>query len=335
MTFQLAGKRIWIAGHRGMVGSALVRRLGREDCAILTVARPECDLRSQAAVERWLKNVRPDVAVVAAARVGGILANASSPAEFLYDNLMIAANVIHAAYRAGIAKLLFLGSSCIYPKFAPQPMKEEYLLEGQLEPSNQWYAVAKIAGIKLCQAYRCQYGCDFISALPTNLYGPGDNFDLLSSHVVPALIAKMHAARAANAAEVEIWGTGRPRREFLHVDDLADACVHLLKVYGDEAVDGASPWINVGCGADLTIAELAEQVRAVVGFEGRLRYDTERPDGTPQKLLDVSRLTALGWQPRIPLEQGLAATYRWYLDQVAPRAVSGRPPEPTSPTELR
>jgi GDP-L-fucose synthase len=336
MPFQLAGKTVWIAGHRGMVGSALVRRLAREDCTLVTVPRPECDLRCQAAVERWMDDVRPDVAVVAAARVGGILANASRPAEFLYDNLMIAANVIHAAYRVGVARLLFLGSSCIYPKLAPQPIKEEYLLEGQLEPTNQWYAVAKIAGIKLCQAYRRQYGCDFVSALPTNLYGPGDNFELLSSHVVPALIAKMHAAKAEKAAEVEIWGTGRPRREFLHVDDLADACVHLLQVYDAEAVDDASPWINVGCGADLTIAELAEQVRAAVGFEGRLCYDTERPDGTPQKLLDVSRLSALGWQPRIPLAQGLAATYRWYLDQVAAAgAAPGGSAAPTASTERR
>jgi GDP-L-fucose synthase len=264
------------------------------------------------------------VVVVAAAKVGGILANASAPAEFLYDNLMIAANVIHAAHRVGSARLLFLGSSCIYPKFAPQPMKEEYLLEGQLEPTNQWYAVAKIAGVKLCQAYRNQYGSDFISVLPTNLYGPGDNFDLLSSHVAPALIAKMHAAKAAGAAEVEIWGSGRPRREFLHVDDLADACVHLLEFYGGEAVDGSSPWINVGCGEDLTIAELADKVRAVVGFEGRLGFDPERPDGTPQKLLDTSRLRALGWRPRIPLDQGLAATYRWYLDHAARGAADRR-----------
>jgi GDP-L-fucose synthase len=319
-----------------MVGSALVRRLAREDCTLVTVARPECDLRCQAAVERWMDDVRPDVVVVAAARVGGILANASRPAEFLYDNLMIAANVIHAAYRVGVARLLFLGSSCIYPKLAPQPIQEEYLLEGQLEPTNQWYAVAKIAGIKLCQAYRRQYGCDFVSALPTNLYGPGDNFELLSSHVVPALIAKMHAAKAEKATEVEIWGTGRPRREFLHVDDLADASVHLLQVYGAEAVDDASPWINVGCGADLTIAELAEQVRAAVGFEGRLRYDSDRPDGTPRKLLDVSRLSALGWQPRIPLAQGLAATYRWYLDQMAAAGVApGGPAAPTASTPLR
>jgi GDP-L-fucose synthase len=313
MAFQLTGKRVWVAGHRGMVGSALVRRLRREDCAIVTVSRAACDLREQTAVERWLADVRPEVAVIAAATVGGILANASRPAEFLYDNLMIAANVVHAAQRVGIEKLLFLGSSCIYPKFAPQPMKEEYLLEGQLEPTNQWYAIAKIAGVKLCQAYRRQYGSDFISALPSNLYGPGDNFDLLSSHVVPALIAKMHAAKVAGAAEVEIWGTGRPRREFLHVDDLADACVHLLEAYSDEAP------INVGCGADLTIAELAELVRAAVGFEGRLRFDPARPDGTPQKLLDVARLGALGWRPQIPLERGLAATYRWYLEHAAPR----------------
>jgi GDP-L-fucose synthase len=308
-----------------MVGSALMRRLAREDCTLLTVTRDACDLRRQAPVERWLADARPEVVVVAAARVGGILANATSPAEFLYDNLMIAANVIEAAHRLGVEKLLLLGSSCIYPKFAPQPMKEEYLLAGPLEPTNEWYAVAKIAGLKLCQAYRRQYGCDFISAMPTNLYGPGDNFDLMTSHVVPALIAKMHAAKEAGVAEVEVWGSGRPRREFLHVDDLADACVHLLKVYGDETVDESSPWINVGCGTDLTIAELAEQIRAVIGFEGRLRFNPERPDGTPQKLLDVSRLTALGWQPRIPLDAGLAATYRWYLEHAAPRTPASLP----------
>jgi GDP-L-fucose synthase len=297
-----------------MVGSALARRLARTDCEILTVAREDCDLRRQAAVERWVADARPDVVVVAAARVGGILANAASPAEFLYDNLLIAANVIEAARRVGVAKLLFLGSSCIYPRLAPQPMREEHLLDGQLEPTNQWYAVAKIAGLKLCQAYRRQYGCDFIAVLPTNLYGPGDNFDLTTSHVVAGLIARMHAARAAGAPAVEIWGTGRPRRELLHVDDLADACVHLLEVYSEEAP------INVGCGADLTIAELAEKVRAVVGFTGRLHFDPGQPDGTPRKLLDVSRLSALGWQPRIPLEEGLAATYRWYLEHAAPGA---------------
>jgi len=303
-----------------MVGGALVRRLAREGCELPAVTRGACDLRRQAEVERWLGETRPEVVVVAAARVGGILANAARPAEFLYDNLMIEANVIHAAHAAGVAKLLFLGSSCIYPRLAPQPMPEDCLLEGQLEPSNQWYAVAKIAGVKLCQAYRRQYGSDFISAMPTNLYGPGDNFDLESGHVVPGLIARMHAAKTAGAAEVEVWGSGRPRREFLHVDDLADACVRLLEVYSDEAP------INVGCEADLTIAELAEKVRAVVGFEGRLRFDPERPDGTPRKLLDTSRLAALGWRPRIPLDQGLADTYRWYLDHAAPGAPASQTP---------
>jgi len=296
-----------------MVGSALMRRLAREDCELLTATRQECDLRRQAAVERWTGKARPQVVVVAAAKVGGILANTTYPAEFLYDNLAIETNVVHAAYEAGVDKLLFLGSSCIYPKFAPQPMPESCLLEGQLEASNQWYALAKIAGVKLCQAYRRQYGCNFISVMPTNLYGPGDNFELLGSHVVPALLAKMHAAKMAGAPEVEIWGTGEPRREFLHVDDLADACVHLLEVYS-----GETP-INVGYGADLTIAELAEMVRAMVGFEGSLRFNAERPDGTPQKLLDTTRLNALGWQPRIPLSQGLAGTYRWYMDHVAAR----------------
>jgi GDP-L-fucose synthase len=318
MAFRLDGRRVWVAGHRGMVGGALVRRLARENCEILALAREACDLRRQEEVERWLGAARPEVVVVAAARVGGILANATYPAEFLYDNLMIEANVIHGACRVGVGKLLFLGSSCIYPKLAPQPMKEDYLLEGQLEPSNQWYAVAKIAGLKLCQAYRRQYGCDFISAMPTNIYGPGDNFDPVSSHVVPGLIARMHAAKTAGAAEVEIWGSGRPRREFLHVDDLAEACVRLLEVYSDELP------INVGCGIDLTIAELAEKLRAVVDFDGRLRFDPERPDGAPRKLLDTSRLAALGWRPQIPLDHGLAATYRWYLEHAAPAATAAR-----------
>jgi GDP-L-fucose synthase len=308
--YPLAGKRIWVAGHRGMVGSALLRRLERADCEILTVSRQECDLVRQEQVERWMGAARPQAVVVAAAKVGGILANDRYPAEFLYDNLMIEANVIHSARAVGVEKLLFLGSSCIYPKLAPQPMSENCLLTGPLEPTNQWYAVAKIAGIKLCQAYRRQYGCDFISAMPTNLYGPGDNYDLMSSHVVPALIAKMHQARQSGADEVEIWGTGRPRREFLHVDDLADACVHLLEVYSGEE------HVNVGCGEDLTIAELAETVRRVVGFEGRLRYDATRPDGTPRKLLDTSRLTALGWRPWIALEDGLRDAYRWYRERV-------------------
>jgi GDP-L-fucose synthase len=312
--YPIRGKRVWVAGHRGMVGSALVRRLEREDCELLTATRQECDLGRQDQVERWMGRLRPQAVIVAAAKVGGILANDRHPAEFLYDNLMIEANVIHTARRVAVEKLLFLGSSCIYPKLAPQPMPEDCLLTGPLEPTNQWYAIAKIAGIKLCQAYRRQWGSDFISAMPTNLYGPGDNYDLMSSHVVPALIAKMHAAQAEGADEVEIWGTGRPRREFLHVDDLADACVHLLQVYSDER------HVNVGWGADLTIAELADKVRAVVGFEGRLRYNSERPDGTPRKLLDTSRLNALGWRPRIALEDGLADAYRWYRERVVAAA---------------
>ncbi len=300
----LTGKRVWVVGHRGMVGRALVRRLEREDCQILTATRWECELVRQERVEHWMAEVRPQV-VIAAAEVGGVTANDSYAAELLYDNLMIEANLIDAVRRAGVEKLLFLGSSCIYPKLAPQPMAEDCLLTGSLEPTNQWYAIAKIAGIKLCQAYRRQWGCDFISAVPTNLYGPGDNFELLSNHVAPALIAEMHAAKIAGADEVEIRGTGRSRCELLHIDDLADACIHLLQVYSGELP------VNVG-GQDLSIAELAEKVRVVVGFEGRLRYNAERADGTPRKLLDTSRLTALGWRPKIALEDGLADAYRWY-----------------------
>ncbi|MGI9509612.1 MAG: GDP-L-fucose synthase [Geminicoccaceae bacterium] len=310
--FPLDGKRVWIAGHRGMVGSALVRRLARENCEVLTAGRDVLDLTSQDKVETWLMREKPDVALIAAAKVGGILANDSEPAGFLYENLMIEANAVHGAYRAGVEKLLFLGSSCIYPKHAPQPMPEECLLEGQLEPTNQWYAIAKITGIKLCQAYRRQYGADFISAMPTNLYGPGDNFDLMSSHVAPALIAKMHQAKTEGAAEVEIWGSGKPKREFLHVDDLADACIHLLKTYSGEL------HINIGSGEDLSIAELASMIRDIVGFSGALVYNAERPDGTPRKLLDVSRLNAMGWQPKIGLEAGLRAAYHWYQEEVAP-----------------
>jgi GDP-L-fucose synthase len=318
--FPLHSKRVWVAGHRGMVGSALMRRLAREHCEALSVDRRECDLRRQEQVEAWLGRVRPEVVIVAAATVGGILANSVRPAEFLYDNLMIEANVIHGALMIGVQKLLLLGSSCIYPKFAPQPIPEECLLEGMLEPTNQWYAVAKIAGVKLCQAYRRQYKCDFISVMPTNLYGPGDNFDPLSGHVVPALLRKMHEAKVEGAAAVEIWGTGRPRREFLHVDDVADSCVHLLKSYSGDL------HINVGSGKDLTIAELAELIRRVVGFKGRLCYDPERPDGTPRKLLDISRLEVLGWRPKIPLEEGLQDTYRWYLEHV----VATQPKDPRS-----
>jgi GDP-L-fucose synthase len=250
---------------------------------------------------------RPEVVIVAAAKVGGILANDRSPVEFLVDNLLIEANLIRAAHAEGVAKLLFLGSSCIYPKLAPQPLREEALLTGPLEPTNEWYAVAKIAGIKLCAAYRRQHGCDFIAAMPTNLYGPFDNFDLEGSHVVPALLRKMHEARLAGATEVEIWGSGTPRRELLHVDDLADACLFLLRHYS------AEPHLNIGCGEDLTIAELAETISEVVGFKGRLRFNAGYPDGTPRKLLDVSRLTGLGWRPRIGLREGLAATYAWFV----------------------
>ncbi|MGH1480280.1 MAG: GDP-L-fucose synthase family protein [Geminicoccales bacterium] len=312
--FSIRGKRVWVAGHNGMVGSALVRRLDDEDCTILTAPKDVCDLTRQDQVEAWLDKERPEVALIAAAKVGGILANDQYPATFLYDNMMIEANAIHGCFKVGVQKLLFLGSSCIYPKFAPQPMKEECLLESQLEPTNQWYAMAKIVGVKLCQAYRKQYGADFISGMPTNLYGPGDNFDLLTSHVAPALVAKMHQAKKAGASEVEIWGSGKPRREFLHVDDLADACIHLLKVYSDDM------HINIGCGEDLSIGELAQRIQGVVGFEGRLRYNSARPDGTPRKLLDISRLKALGWEPRISLDVGLRDAYRWYRDQVADKA---------------
>jgi GDP-L-fucose synthase len=293
-----------------MVGSAVVRRLGSEGCDILTVARSDVDLRRQDAVENWMKSRRPEVVVVAAATVGGILANDNRPAEFLYDNLAIEANIIEAAYRTKVAKLLFLGSSCIYPRLAPQPMREDALLTGPLEPTNQWYAVAKIAGIMLCRAYRRQYGCNFISAMPTNLYGIGDNFDLMSSHVVPALIAKADAAKRACKGEMVVWGTGAPRREFMFADDLADALVFLLKNYSGE------DHVNVGVGHDVTIRELAETVARVVEFTGGLVFDTSRPDGTPRKLMDSSMLLHMGWRPGTSLEAGLRRAYAWYLDQV-------------------
>lgn len=307
--FALAGKRVFVAGHRGMVGSAIVRRLAREDCEILTAARADVDLKDQAAVRGWFEAQRPDAVFLAAAKVGGILANDSFPADFLYDNLMIEANIIEAAHRVDVAKLLFLGSSCIYPKFAPQPIEEGALLTGALEPTNEWYAVAKIAGIKLCQAYRRQHGRDYISAMPTNLYGPGDNFDLQSSHVLPALIRKAHDARQKGAASIEIWGTGTPRREFLHVDDLADACVFLMKAYsGDEHV-------NVGSGSDVTIMELTQMVTQAVGFAGEIVRDTSKPDGTPRKLMSSEKLHALGWSPSIGLQEGIAGVYDWFLKQ--------------------
>ena len=305
--YPLAGKRIWVAGHRGMVGSALVRRLEREDCTVLTAGREEVDLLRQTAVEQWLAASRPDAVLVAAARVGGILANDTRPAEFLYENLAIETNIIHAAWRSGVEKLVFLGSSCIYPREAPQPLKEEALLSGPLEPTNEWYAIAKIAGIKMCAAYRRQYGCDFISAMPTNLYGPGDNFDPLHSHVLPALMAKIDTARREGRETVEIWGSGRPRREFLHVDDLADAVIFLLRCYSDEG------HVNVGTGQDIAIGELAGLLADVIGYEGRFVYDDSKPDGMMRKLLDVSKITALGWQPRFGLREGVEDAYRWYL----------------------
>lgn len=312
--FRLAGRRVFVAGHRGMVGSALVRRLVAEGCELLTAGREAMDLRRQAETEDWMAEARPEVVFLAAARVGGILANSERPGEFIYDNLAIETNVIEAARRVGVAKLVFLGSSCIYPKFAAQPMREEALLSGALEPTNEPYAVAKIAGLVMCRAYRRQYGCDFVSAMPTNLYGPGDNFDLRSSHVLPALIRKIDAAARSGAETVEIWGSGTPRREFLHVDDLADGLVHLAKRYSGEL------HVNLGTGADLTIAELAQTIARIVGFTGRFAYDATKPDGTPRKLLDVSRMTALGWRARIPLEEGIRQAWTWYRENVAEAA---------------
>lgn len=307
MVFPLEGKRVWVAGHNGMVGSAIVRRLAAEKCETLTADRRTVDLKDQAATRAWIMDNRPDAIFLAAAKVGGILANDTYPADFLYDNLMIEANVIEAAYRAKVPKLLFLGSSCIYPKLAPQPMQEEALLTGPLEETNQWYAIAKIAGIKLCQAYRKQHGCDFISAMPTNLYGPGDNFDLNTSHVIPALIRKVHQAQLSGDREVVIWGSGTPRREFLHVDDCADACVHLMKVYSGNS------HINVGSGEDQTILELAELICEVLSFKGGISHDLSKPDGTPRKLMSVERLRALGWYPRISLRDGIIATCHAFL----------------------
>ena len=307
--FQLAGKRVWVAGHAGMVGSAVMRRLASENCHLLTATRDELDLRRQVEVERWMSVHKPEVVIIAAAKVGGILANDSAPATFLYDNLAIESNIIHAAHSGGVKKLLFLGSSCIYPRLAPQPMREDALLTGPLEPTNQWYAIAKIAGIMLCRAYRRQHGSDFISAMPTNLYGIGDNFDLTSSHVIPALIAKANSAKRNNKSELVVWGTGAPRREFMYADDLAAALVFLLKHYSDEQ------HVNIGVGSDVTIRELAETVAHVVGFDGRLVFDDSKPDGTPRKLMDSSIILAMGWKPQTNLETGLALTYRWYLER--------------------
>ena len=306
--FDLAGRRVWVAGHSGMLGSAVMRRLQTEACEILTVSHREVDLCHQADTQAYLDRTRPDVVIVAAAKVGGILANSTYPADFLYDNLMIASNVIEAARRTGVKKLLYVGSSCIYPKFAAQPITEEALLTGALEPTNEAYAVAKIAGIKLCQAYRQQYGCDFIAAMPTNLYGPADNFDLASSHVVPALLRKAIEAKLVGAAAFPVWGSGTPRREFLHVDDCADALVHVLRQYS------GAMHINVGSGVEVSIRELAELIADVVGFQGRIDFDPSKPDGTPRKLLDSQRLRALGWVPKISMADGLRQTYRWVCD---------------------
>jgi GDP-L-fucose synthase len=303
---------IFVAGHRGLVGSAIVRRLRASGFQNLLVRdRQELDLTRQSDVDEFFAVTRPRYVFLAAAKVGGILANDRYPADFLRDNLAIQTNVIDAAYRNGTHKLLFLGSSCVYPKHAPQPMPEDCLLTGPLEPTNEWYAIAKIAGLKMCQAYRRQYGFNTISAMPTNLYGPGDNFSLTSSHVLPALLRKFHEAKERGAAEVEVWGTGTPRREFLHVDDLADACLFLMNEYEDER------WINVGWGRDETIAELAETIREEVGFTGSVRFDSSKPDGTPRKLLDTTRLTALGWSPKIHLRAGIRSTYEWFLNNPA------------------
>ena len=314
--FDLDDKRIFVAGHRGLVGSAIVRRLGEESCTVLTATRAELDLRDQAAVKTWFLDTRPDAVVLAAAKVGGILANDTYPADFIHENLVIEANVIGAAHQADVDRLLFLGSSCIYPKFADQPIREESLLTGSLEPTNEWYAIAKIAGIKMCEAFRRQHGRDYVSAMPSNLYGPGDNFDLKSSHVLPALIRKAHEAKIRGDRQLIVWGTGSPRREFLYVDDCADACVHLLRHYSDPM------HINVGSGDDISILELTRLVCDVVGLDAKLVQDTSKPDGTPRKLMAADRLRATGWAPRTDLRSGVVDTYRWFLEHVVSPAAS-------------
>lgn len=304
--------KIFVAGHRGLVGSALVRCLERSGHTnVLKRSRAELDLGDALAVRKFFDAERPDYVMLAAAKVGGILANDTYPADFLYDNLMIEANVVDAAFRSGVTKLLLLGSSCIYPRLAAQPIREEELLTGPLEPTNEWYAIAKIAGIKLCQAYRKQHGCNFIAGMPTNLYGPGDNFDLQTSHVLPALLRKIHEAKVAGAATVTLWGSGTPRREFLYVDDCAAACLHLMQHYEGDS------FYNIGCGEDLTIAELARLVADVVGFRGQFVHDTSKPDGMPRKMLDSARIFASGWRPAVSLREGIERTYRWFLGNVA------------------
>src|SRR5689334_25253482 len=307
--FELKGKSVYVAGHRGMVGSALLRRLAREDVSLLTADRREVDLCNQAQVFDWFARVRPQVVFLAAAKVGGIVANDTLRAEFIYDNIAIAANVIQAAHQNGAEKLMFLGSSCIYPKLAPQPLREDSVLTGPLEPTNEPYAIAKIAGIKMVEAYRSQYGCDFVSVMPTNLYGPGDNYHPEMSHVVAALIRRFHEAKVAGVRNVVVWGTGTPRREFLYVDDMADACVHLMKTYSDAEM------VNIGTGEDISIADFAGVVATAVGYKGSISYDTSKPDGTPRKLLDVSRLAKLGWRARTSLEDGIRLAYQAYLSE--------------------
>lgn len=305
--YDLTGKRVFVAGHRGMVGSAIVRRLEKEACDVLTLDRNVVDLRDQAGVKAWMLDHRPQAVFMAAAKVGGILANDSYPADFLLDNLLIETAVTAAAHAADVEKMLFLGSSCIYPKFAPQPIQEDALLTGPLEPTNEWYAIAKIAGIKLMQAFRRQYGCNYISAMPTNLYGPGDNFDLNSSHVMPALIRKVHDAKRLNSSVI-VWGTGTPRREFLYVDDCADACVHLMKHYSEDG------HVNVGSGEDISIIDLTRTVMHVLDYDGRIEYDTTKPDGTPRKLMDGSKLRSLGWKPSVSLTDGIERSYKAFLN---------------------
>lgn len=319
ISYDLRGKRVYVAGHRGMVGAAVVRRLAAEDCQMQVASRSELDLCDQNAVDRWFATARPHAVVLAAAKVGGIFANSLFPADFIYQNLVIETNVIGAAFKYGAEKLIFLGSSCIYPKFAPQPIDEDALLTGPLEPTNESYAIAKIAGLKMCEAFRRQYRADFISAMLTNLYGPGDNFDLNTSHVIPALIRKVHEAKIANAATVTIWGTGSPKREFLYVDDAADAIIHLLKTYSNDK------HVNVGSGKDIKILELTKLVADIVGFRGEIVTDTSKPDGAPRKLMNVSKLLATGWRPAHSLREGLAKAYAWYCETLAKKKTLGAP----------
>tara|TARA_Y100001936_G_scaffold253296_1_gene317117 strand:+ start:7718 stop:8662 length:945 start_codon:yes stop_codon:yes gene_type:complete len=308
--FSFAGKRVWVAGHRGMVGSAICRRLATENCEILSIDRGELELRDQTAVYNWVVENKPDAVFLAAAKVGGISANDSFPAEFLYDNLIVECNVINASKFANVEKLMFLGSACIYPRDAEQPMAETALLSGPLEPTNEWYAIAKIAGIKLCEAFRRQYGCDFISAMPNNLYGQGDNFDLESSHVVPALIRKIYEAKISGSNSVEIWGTGTPMREFMYVDDCADALVFLMKNYSDDE------HVNIGSGEEISIAKLATRIAYIIGYAGEFHYNTDRPDGTPRKLLNDRKISDLGWKNEFDLTEGLRRTYASYLESI-------------------